>query len=64
MEGDMRMNNETLEFDNLTAVYETRHSTKKDSDYSALFLRIGDNYEKIVFLSQAELEILKATYHN
>ena len=44
----------------LEGIYETRHSSKKDSDYTALFLKIGPNYEKIVFLSKAELNILKA----
>lgn len=53
--------NERLELE-LQAVYETRKN-KKNSDYTALFLKIGENYEKIVFLSQAELEILKNNYY-
>lgn len=56
----MDNDNVKYEFDDLTAVYEKRHSNKKGTDYSALFLKIGEDYEKIVFLSQAELEILKS----
>lgn len=55
------MNNEKVErltFTGLTAVYETR-TNKDGKPYNALFVKIGKDYEKIVFLNTAELEILK-----
>lgn len=55
----MNDNKERLTFSNLSAVYEKRHSENKNKDYYALFLKIGKDYEKIVFLTTAELEILK-----
>lgn len=54
----MNDNKEKLVFSNLTAVYETRKN-KDEKEYNALFLKIGKDYEKIVFLNTAELEILK-----
>ena len=54
----MNDNKDKLVFSNLNAVYETRKN-KDGKEYNALFLKIGKDYEKIVFLNTAELEILK-----
>lgn len=54
----MNDKNERLTFSGLNAVYETRKN-KDGKEYNALFLKIGKDYEKIVFLTTAELEILK-----
>lgn len=51
--------NDKLVFSNLSAVYESRKN-KEGKEYNALFLKIGKDYEKIVFLNTAELEILKS----
>lgn len=40
------------------ATLETRQS-KKGSDYQVLVIKLTDTYEKLVFLEQAELELLK-----
>ena len=54
----MNDNKDKLIFTNLSAVYETRKN-KEGKEYNALFIKIGKDYEKIVFLNTAELEILK-----
>ena len=45
----------------LNGTYETRVSTKKGTEYTALFIKLNkdSDYEKIVFLSTAEVEILR-----
>lgn len=40
------------------ATLETRTS-KKGSDYEVVVLKLSDNTEKLVFLSPAELELIK-----
>lgn len=40
------------------AVLETRTS-KKGTQYEVLVIKLTDNLEKLVFLDQAELELLK-----
>lgn len=40
------------------ATLETRQS-KKGSDYQVLVIKLTDTYEKLVFLEQAELELIK-----
>lgn len=40
------------------AVLETRTS-KKGNDYEVLVIKLTDKLEKLVFLEQAELELLK-----
>lgn len=42
----------------LQATLETRTS-KKGSDYEVVVLKLSDNTEKLVFLSPAELELIK-----
>lgn len=42
------------------ATLETRTS-KKGSEYQVLVIKLTDNLEKLVFLEQAELELLKIT---
>lgn len=37
---------------------ETRTS-KKGNDYQVLVIKLTDNYEKLVFLENAEIELLK-----
>lgn len=45
------------------ATLETRTS-KKGSQYEVLVVKLTDNLEKLVFLDQAELELLKLTKTN
>ena len=40
------------------ATLETRTS-KKGNQYECVVIKLTDNYEKVVFLEQAELELLK-----
>lgn len=47
------MNNKELK-----ATLETRTS-KKGNEYEVIVLKLTDNLEKLVFLDQAELELLK-----
>lgn len=35
--------------------------SKKGTKYQVLVIKLTDNYEKLVFLTNAELELLKAT---
>lgn len=42
----------------LQGTIETRVSTKTGKEYTALFLKLSDKYEKIVFLSEAEKIIM------
>lgn len=43
---------------NIRCSLETRVS-KKGSDYTVLVIKLTDTYEKLVFLDNAELELLK-----
>lgn len=45
---------------NLVGTIETRVSTKTGKEYTALFLKLNEKYEKIVFLSEAEKLILNS----
>lgn len=36
-------------------------TSKKGTKYQVLVIKLTDNYEKLVFLTNAELELLKAT---
>lgn len=45
------------------ATLETRKS-KKGNDYQALVIKLTDNYEKLVFLEPAEIELLKLNKKN
>lgn len=54
----MNDNKDKIVFTNLNAVYETR-TNKNGKPYSALFVKMGKDYEKIVFLTTAELELIK-----
>ena len=40
------------------ATLETRQS-KKGNDYQVLVIKLTDSYEKLVFLEQSEIELLK-----
>lgn len=42
---------------------ETRES-KKGTSYKVLVIKLTDNYEKLVFLDNAELELLKVYYND
>ena len=44
--------------DKLQARLEERES-KKGTKYSVLLLKLTDTYEKVIFLDQAEIELLK-----
>lgn len=43
------------------ATLETRTS-KKDNRYEVIVIKLSDNAEKLVFLTPAELELLKLYY--
>ncbi len=45
------------------ATLETRTS-KKGTEYEVLVIKLTDNLEKLVFLDQAELELLKLSKPN
>lgn len=53
------MNNNTPK--TLRCSLETRTSKKKGSEYQCVVIKLTENYEKIVFLESAELELLKLT---
>lgn len=40
----------------------TKKSNKTGKEYTCLVIKLTDNYEKIVFLSPAELELAKEHY--
>lgn len=42
----------------VSATLETRKS-KKGNDYQVIVIKLTDSYEKLVFLDNAELELLK-----
>lgn len=44
---------------NFTCSLEKRHSEKSGNDYMVLVIRLTDTYEKVVFLDNSELEILR-----
>lgn len=43
------------------ATLETRISQTTGKTYTAIVIKISDNYEKLVFLTKSELELLKLT---
>lgn len=48
---------------NIQCSLETRVSNK-GKEYKCLVIKLTDTYEKIVFLDNAELELLKVYYTN
>ena len=48
---------------NIKCSLETRTS-KKGNDYQVLVIKLTDNYEKLVFLDSAEIELLKLKKDN
>lgn len=44
------------------ATLETRISKKSGKPYQCLVIRLTDTYEKVVFLDNAEVELLKMNY--
>lgn len=44
---------------NLKCTLETRHSEKSGKDYQVVVIKLTDTYEKVVFLEQSELELVK-----
>ena len=46
----------------LDCTYEERYSEKNKKNYKAVFLKISDDYEKIIFLSVPELKLLEQNY--
>lgn len=44
------------------ATLETRVSKKSGKTYQCLVIKLTDTYEKIVFLDNAEVELLKMNY--
>lgn len=43
----------------IRASLETRHSSKSGNNYDVVVIKLSDSSEKLVFLSPAELELLK-----
>lgn len=43
----------------LKSTLETRHSEKSGKDYQVIVIKLTDNYEKVVFLENSELELVK-----
>lgn len=48
-----------MEVKKIEATLETRVSSKSKKEYQVVILKLTDNYEKPVFLEQAEIELLK-----
>lgn len=44
------------------ATLETRVSKKSGKPYQCLVIKLTDTYEKIVFLDNAEVELIKMNY--
>ncbi len=44
----------------LKATFEERVSTKTGKSYKAIFIKLGDNYEKIVLLSAPEIALIES----
>lgn len=44
------------------ATLETRVSKKSGKPYQCLVIKLTDTYEKIVFLDNAEVELIKINY--
>lgn len=44
---------------NLKCSLETRHSEKSGKDYQVVVIQLTDNYEKVVFLDNSELELIR-----
>lgn len=44
------------------ATLETRVSKKSGKSYQCLVIKLTDTYEKIVFLDNAEVELIKMNY--
>ena len=44
------------------ATLETRVSKKSGKPYQCLVIKLTDTYEKVVFLDNAEIELIKMNY--
>jgi hypothetical protein len=44
------------------ATLETRVSKKSGKTYQCLVIKLTDSYEKVVFLDNAEIELIKMNY--
>lgn len=44
------------------ATLETRVSKKSGKTYQCLVIKLTDSYEKVVFLDNAEVELIKMNY--
>lgn len=44
------------------ATLETRISKKSGKPYQCLVIKLTDTYEKVIFLDNAEVELLKMNY--
>lgn len=43
----------------LKCTFEERESSKTGKKYKAIFIKLGDNYEKIVLLSAPEIALIE-----
>ncbi len=46
----------------VSATLETRVSKKTGNTYQCLVIKLTDTYEKVVFLDNAEVELIKMNY--
>lgn len=46
----------------VSATLETRVSKKSGKPYQCIVIKLTDTYEKIVFLDNAEVELIKMNY--
>lgn len=44
----------------IDCTFEERYSEKNKKDYKALFVKLSDDYEKIIFLSVPEQKLLES----
>lgn len=51
-----------MEVIHVIATLETRVSKKTGKTYQCLVIKLTDTYEKVVFLDNAEIELIKLNY--
>lgn len=51
-----------MEAIDVRATLETRVSKKSGKTYQCIVIKLTDTYEKIIFLDNAEVELIKLTY--
>lgn len=46
----------------IDCTFEERKSEKTNKNYQALFIKLANDYEKVVFLTVPEVKLLESTY--